>query len=85
MRNILFCIILYTFTSNLYSYAVEFELSDVIKQARQAEIMKNHQQYTTEQNARKSDKTEQNAVEKIKTDEPASLSSADKQALKKEQ
>lgn len=42
MRNIILFIILYTFSSNLSVASIDFELSDIIKQARQAQIAENN-------------------------------------------
>lgn len=42
MRNIILFIILYTFSSNLSVASIDFELSDIIKQARQAQIAQNN-------------------------------------------
>ena len=43
MRKIIFCIILYSITSFMRTYAIDFELSDIIKQARETEITKQKQ------------------------------------------
>ena len=69
MNKIIFCIILYSFTSLMSSYAIEFELSDIIKQARDAEIMKQKQIINSENNIKEAKKQEQNKEKNNNTEQ----------------
>ena len=63
MRKILFCIILYPFVSVLSTYAIEFELSEVIKQAREAETFRQKQIIANTNNIKNTEKQKQNPSE----------------------
>lgn len=63
MRKILFCIILYPFVSVLSAYAIEFELSEVIKQAREAETIRQKQIIANTNNIKNTEKQKQNTNE----------------------
>lgn len=67
MRKIIFCIILYSITSFMRTYAIDFELSDIIKQARETEITKQKQIETDMKTTEKQvqDITENNNSEQI--------------------
>ena len=74
MRKI-FCIFLYLFTSISSSFAVDFELSDLIKQARDAEIAKYKQTALNETLTNKKEKQVQNNKENNNNSEQITNSS----------
>ncbi len=65
MGKILFCIILYAFISNVSTYAAEFELSDIIKQAREAEKTRIIQENNKIQEQKSKESNEKNISEQI--------------------
>ncbi len=65
MRNIILFLVLYTFSSNLSVASTDFELSDVIKQARQSMISENKNNNIKEANNTSSSVNNQANTEQI--------------------
>ena len=70
MKKIIFCILIYTFSANYNAFAVELELTDIIKEAREAQMRKELQ-------AKEAVKEVKNNIAKEKTAEK----SADKSVI----
>lgn len=82
MKNY-FCIFLYLLCSTVYSYAVEFELSDIIKQARETEIAKHKQIVENENNIKNTEK--QNITGNNNSEQITNSANNNNSDLKKEQ
>ena len=85
MRKIIFCIVLYSFTSLISSQAVEFELSDVIKQARENEKAKHQQIKDIDKNIKQVDNKNQNLAENINSQQITNSSIDNSSEIQKEQ
>ncbi len=81
MRKIIFCILIYTFSANFSAIAYELELTDVIREAREAQMRKELQAKEAVKEVKNNITKETSSVE-MPADKPVISSSTKEDTVK---